>query len=873
MRKFFVSWLICLVAVVAIGAPPDRPDRIILKPKADSAPAAVRRSHTKMGSRIHREFKRIGGLQILELPRGADVAKALAFYRKTGLYEYVEPDRVRHIVTTPNDTYFSSLYGLSKISGPAAWDVRSNAATIVVAVIDTGVLYTHEDLASNMWVNPCLNCPVNGVVYSNDLHGINAITGTGDPLDDNGHGTHTAGTVGALGNNGIGVCGVAWKVQLMALKFLNSSGNGNDSDAIECIEYAIAHGADIMSNSWGGYGDDPALRDAIQAARDAGIIFVAAAGNDNLNIDSNQFVPAGYDLDNIVAVASTDINDVRSSFSNYGRNSVDLGAPGSGIFSTYRSSTNSYATMSGTSMACPHVAGAFALVKAQFPSESYTQLIHRVLGNVDPLPALSNLTVTGGRLNLYKALTQTPRPLADFSAEQADGYSINFLNQTSGDVTNAIWSFGDGVSVTNAVDPSHTYTNAGAYDVSLAVFGPGGSHTQTRSVTVGRNYYLRSTAYNWINPSGMTPLTLSDDSASTGQSLPFSFVLYDQTNSTLYVGSNGLLGFNASNLASPGHISLPNTGDPKGIIAPYWADLNPGVAGNVYIGTIGSAPNRVQVVSWAGVPNFNDNSATLTFQALLYEGSQDIVFQYQEVQATNATYGASRNSTVGIENSTGTIGRQFSYNGSRLLTNNQALLFTLTPPAPTLTSVFPTSPGTNLTPILSGSAVPLATVSLFASGSCGGSPVASGVVDGTGVFNIAAAVGSNSLTIFTAQTIDIFGSNSACSSPINYQHLNAASDLDGDGVSNWSELLAGTDPFSSTSFPRISSALFNGTNVVAVVPSVAGKTYQLQECPTLQSNTWIDVGSPMMGTGAPLNLTDLGVTLDSNRFYRVRITP
>ncbi|MEI6082810.1 MAG: S8 family serine peptidase [Verrucomicrobiota bacterium] len=845
-------YFILLFACCVGAAPEQRADRIIVKPKPGLA-AKIAQAHQKFGGSVHRQFNRLGGLQVIKLPRGMTVEKALAHYRKLGLFEYVQPDYVRHIVATPNDPYFpGSLYGLVKIGCTNAWDVRTNADTVIVAVIDTGARLDHEDLVSNLWSNPCVSCPVNGVVYTNDFHGINTITGTGDPTDDHGHGTHTAGTVGAAGNNSLGVCGVAWRVQLMPLKFIAANGSGNDSDAVEAIEYAIAKGAHIMSNSWGGYGDSPAIYDAIRHARDAGIIFVAAAGNDGTDIDNNIFIPAGFDLDNIVSVAATDSSDNRAGFSNYGREGVDLGAPGVGILSTTFGSTNSYGGNSGTSMACPHVAGAFALVKAEFPTETYTQLIHRVFGTVDPLSSLSNITVTGGRLNVFKALTQIPKPLADFTPTQQGGYTINFNNRTIGTVTNVAWDFGDG-GLASAFHSSHTYSNAGAYAVTLTVAGPGGTHARSHPVTVGNNYYVRATAYNWINPTGMTPLALTDDSSSSAQTLPFAFVYYGQTNTTLYVGSNGLLGFNSANLNTPAHTALPKPGTPNNLLAPYWADLDPGVAGTVYVGTTGTAPDRVEVISWVGVPNFNDNTTPLTFQVLLYETSHDIVFQYLEVQPTNALYGASHGATVGIENSTGTIGRQISYQGSTLLTNNQAIRFTLRPPAPLLTG--PASPATNLTILLTGTTEPFATIAA----------TGTNTADATGAYSITVTVATNSLNTFTAQSTDTAGNSSALSVPITYRHLTPTGDADGDGTTNLDELTAGTDPLAPASYPHILSV------VPVTISSVTNRTYQLQVCEDLPSGIWTNVGAAVIGDGSILTLPDAGDV--PKRFYRVKISP
>ncbi|MCG3149925.1 MAG: hypothetical protein PCFJNLEI_03392 [Verrucomicrobiae bacterium] len=845
--------LIILIMACCVGAAPEhRADRILVKPKPGLA-GKVAHAHQKFGGRLHRQFNRLGGLQVIQLPRGMTVEKALAHYRKLGLFEYVQPDYVRRIAATPNDPSFGSLYGMLQIACTNAWDIRTDATNIIVAVIDTGIRYDHEDLISNLWSNPCVNCPVNGIIYSNDVHGINAITGTGDPWDDNNHGTHCAGTVGATGNNSRGVCGVAWRVQIMPLKFIAADGNGYDSDAVECIEYAIAKGADILSNSWGGYGDSPAIYDAIRHARDAGIIFVAAAGNNNTDIDGNPFLPAVFDLDNIVSVAATDSSDNRWGSSNYGRTSVDLGAPGVSIYSTTRSATNSYGYSTGTSMAAPHVAGALALLKAEFPSESFTQLIHRVLGTVDPIATLSNLTVTGGRLNVHRALTAEPKPLADFAFTQVGGTAVNFTNLALGAVTNLVWDFGDG-SQTSAPHPTHTYTNTGTYDVTLTVAGPGGEHARTRTLTVNNNYYTRPATFDWIDPTGLTPLTLTDDSFSSGQTLPFDFTYYGQTNTTFYVGSNGLLVFTPTTATNAVHRKLPATTAPNHALYSYWADLDPTSGGTISVGTTGAAPNRVTVITWLNVPHFDTNTITYTFQVQLHETTHDIVFQYLDITPANPSYANGNAATIGIENSTGTLARQITYNGSTLITNNQAILFTRTPPAPTLTG--PATPATNLTILLTGTTEPLATVA-----NCTGAVVA--VANEAGNFSFPATVEPNSLTAFQVQATDTAGNLSPCSNEITYRHLAPGDDPDGDGTSTQDELAAGTDPLDSTSAPRI----IKGAPVT--IHSVEGRTYQLQYRDDLLTGDWTDSGDPVDGDGS---LLEWPVDDVPQRFYRVKIS-
>ena len=408
-------------------------DRVLLKPTKARDPGDLVALHLKLGTKVTRSFPQIENLEVVTLPPGLSVEQAIHLFQGSGLVDYVEPDYEVHALLSPNDPWYlnGSLWYLNNtgqlggtphvdISADAAWDTRTSANPVVVAVIDTGVWYPHEDLSSNMWINPCVGCPVDGVVYPNDLHGINARAGTGDPIDDGFHGTHVAGVLGAVGDNGLGVVGVAWNVRIMACKFQDPYGNGFVSDAATCINYAVRKGAKILVNSWGQMPYDLFLRDVIVAARRAGVIFVVAAGNSSADNDVYQTYncPAvfGGELDNVVAVAATDQADQLAWFSNFGASSVALAAPGIDIWSTVPAVQNdamvskgispNYAMLSGTSTACPQVAGALALVWAQYPDDSYSQIIQRLLSNTDPLNALDGRTVTAGRLNLSHALSE-----------------------------------------------------------------------------------------------------------------------------------------------------------------------------------------------------------------------------------------------------------------------------------------------------------------------------------------------------------------------------------------------------------------------------------------------------------------------------------
>jgi serine protease len=340
---------------------------------------------------------------------------------------YAEPNYIVETTLTPNDTRFGEMWGLNNtgqtvggqvgiagadIKAVSAWDVSTGSSSIVVGVIDTGVDFNHPDLAANIWSAPsAFTVTVGGqtITCPAGSHGFNAVANTCSPLDDNNHGSHTSGTVGARGNNASGVVGVNWTTSIMGLKFLSASGSGNTADAIECIQFAIqakqifgaAANVRILSNSWGGGGFSQALLDAINSANSNNMLFVAAAGNANSNNDTTPNYPSNYNAANVLAVASTDNRDAKSSFSNFGATTVDLGAPGSGILSTVRN--GGFAVFSGTSMATPHVSGAAALVLSRC-SLSTAALKANLMNNVDPVSSLSGRTVTGGRLNVNRAI-------------------------------------------------------------------------------------------------------------------------------------------------------------------------------------------------------------------------------------------------------------------------------------------------------------------------------------------------------------------------------------------------------------------------------------------------------------------------------------
>jgi subtilisin family serine protease len=327
----------------------------------------------------------------------------------------LEPDFVLGGSAIPNDPGLPSQWVMSDpgFGASQVWDVATGSRGVVVGVIDSGVDISHPDLAANIWTNPGeiagngLDDDHNG--YVDDIHGWNFVENNNDVRDGYGHGTHVAGIVGAVGNNGMGVTGINWQVSIMPLRFQNNSGLGFTGEAIAAINYATMmrrdHGINIVvtNNSWSaGIGVSSILREAVRLHGEAGITLVAAAGNGGANCDASPWYPGSYDLPNVLSVAAIDDYGNLTGFSNYGAATVDLGAPGVGIYSTLPN--GSYGSMAGTSMAAPHVTGVVALLASAKPGITVAEVRSAILGTTAPLPSLAGRVATGGRLDAGAAL-------------------------------------------------------------------------------------------------------------------------------------------------------------------------------------------------------------------------------------------------------------------------------------------------------------------------------------------------------------------------------------------------------------------------------------------------------------------------------------
>jgi thermitase len=407
----------------SLGAP-----EILVKFKSGVTQNAIDRLVAERNDRVEDRIENIEGWEAIDDFDNADAATLVKEYQQLPEVEYAEPNYEINLDESeagplvpilPSDPQFTDQWALSNsgqrggkkgadISATLAWAKTTGSDEVVVAVLDTGVDYNHEDLTENMWRRPEKMEPYhdNELGTIDDEFGYNAIDG-GDPMDDNGHGTHCAGIIGAEGENNVGIAGVNWKVQIMPLKFMNAGGSGSTKDAIEAINYVIDRkkagvNVRIISASWGSTQKSRALGEVIRKAYENDILFVAAAGNSSVDNDRNPHHPSSYDVPNVVSVAALDRHDALASFSNYGVKSVAIAAPGVDILSTWLG--NEYEEKSGTSMATPVVSGVAALILAEHPHMSVDDLKKKLLASTDPVPVLKGKTATGGRINAAKAL-------------------------------------------------------------------------------------------------------------------------------------------------------------------------------------------------------------------------------------------------------------------------------------------------------------------------------------------------------------------------------------------------------------------------------------------------------------------------------------
>lgn len=505
---------------------------LLVKFKSGTAKASAQKAHQAAGGTVIRKLNIVPDVEQVRLAKGLSVKDAITRYMSNPDVEYAEPNYIRKIASTeviPSDLYFRDQWALrntgqyaygtegADIDATEAWRVSTGSYDITIAVLDTGVDYNHNDLASNMWRNLSECNGVAGVdddtnLFVDDCAGWNFVTcesfedfedrwdisftcsqvstESNDPMDENGHGTHVAGIIGAIGNNQTGVAGVMWRTHILPVRVFNQFGEGTDSDVVRGIDYAVKMGAKVINASWGAYGESLTLYNAISAANSHGVLFVAAAGNDSNNNDLTPYYPASYPFGNIISVAATDQNDVRVPFSNFGYTSVDVGAPGTYIISTVPTSMdNGYSYLeqdSGTSMAAPHVTGLAGLLYSYYYNFDSTQIRNMILSYVNLIPSLDGWVSSRGRINAARSMFALCEPY-DLTLNQVSAFQIN-------------------LSWTDIATEESNYLverkEEGGDYVLVATLGQNAnSYPDNNNFKDGTKYYYRLRLKNWIGES------------------------------------------------------------------------------------------------------------------------------------------------------------------------------------------------------------------------------------------------------------------------------------------------------------------------------------------------------------------------------------
>jgi subtilisin family serine protease len=684
---------------------PSKPGQILVKTFQHSQLGALDSILTTINGVVVQDFPMVPNLSLIQFDEVFNVNEVVDLFMSDPNVEYAEPDYYYHAATL--DPLFAQQWALenngqtggtrdSDINANSMWAINSGSPSVVVGVIDSGTDYNHPDLIPNLWRN-LLDLPGTGIDedgngYVDDVYGLNAITNTGNPYDDNSHGTHVAGTIGAKGNNSVGVVGVAQNVQIATCKFLGANGSGATSDAIQCLQYFADLKTRALSpvnivatnNSWSGSAKSFALSDAIVAHQNLGILFVAAAGNDTVNNDLINSFPANYNLANVISVAATDHKDLLASFSNYGRRTVHVAAPGVRILSTVPG--QAYALFSGTSMATPHVTGLIAIIKSRFPTLDYRNVKNLVIASGTPLASLATKTISGRRIrgadvNGRGALTCANQTVTSRLAPMLSSIGtllgqplfLSAIRINCSIPAGSLTLYTDSLQTVTLQDNGlngDVTANDGVYSLLWQPTIPGNyalnfgaGDIVTVSVATGSQppvYQVFNVPYSYEVITG-TALSVEDETVHTVTApFPIKFNGSLSGYTSLYVTSNGTI--SVTDNVNPGYINstLP-TNAVNSLIAPYWDDLTPtSGTSDVFVATIGAAPNRKFVVEWRNIRHYNVNG-TATFQAVFFENSSDVRFNYQDTNFGSVNFNSGRSATVGIQSSP-TSARQFGFN-------------------------------------------------------------------------------------------------------------------------------------------------------------------------------------------------------------------
>ena len=592
---------------------PHEPGELVVKLR-DATSKAATRAIESLGCRMEERNAAVPSLVRVAGDDDARMVSLASALEREPDVEYVEPNYLYFEQTSPNDSQYSQQWGLHQSSGidigaEQAWERTTGSDDVVVGVIDSGMDIKHKDLKDNLYKNPGEipgnNIDDDGNGYIDDVNGWDAVTDSGAVKDQDGHGTHVSGTVGARGNNSEGVTGVNWRVKLLPLRFITVR-SGSLFDAIQCIDYAVrlrTSGVNlrVLNNSWGGGPYTQALYDAIKRANDAGIVFVCAAGNDASDSDSLPSYPASYEVPNVISVGAMSRGDFAASFSNFGKRSVDVFAPGEDILSTLPG--DGYGSFSGTSQASPHVAGIGGLIVAASPTSSVAQIKARILGGAVSDHFASSLCLTGGRVSAAISLkpdATPPESLSDFhlAAVTRSTVLVNWTavgdDGTSGKAAyyDIRWStspittqsFEDAIQLDDTRVPLAAgqqeaavvrgcFTADQPVYVAMRVFDKGGNFAESATLmavpTGGLQLFSLGPGPADDGSLG-TPLNLKGDDKALALDLPFDFPYFGASYRTVYVSTNGLVSFGGAVLTPSGNRSDLGA---LSAIAPLWLDL------------------------------------------------------------------------------------------------------------------------------------------------------------------------------------------------------------------------------------------------------------------------------------------------------------
>jgi subtilisin family serine protease len=689
--------------------------RLIVRYKNETPLKKIQKAHFSAGAHIINSFTIPENTDLVEISKGISIDAAIDFYREDPNVKYVEKDVVFHAIMAPppvraptgddgdparnkNDPLLEQQWGLNNsgqtggkagvdINAFETWKRTTGDNDLVIGIIDTGIA-DHPDLRSNLWTNT-LEIPGNNIDDDNngvidDIHGADFVEFDGDPTDDHGHGSHCAGIIGAEGDNKFGGRGVMKDVKIIACKFLDETGSGSASDAILCLNYfrdlSLRAQSPVKifatSNSWGGAETSQALVDAIQEQQNLGILFFAAASNEGQNNDIVDIFPADIPLANIVSVSSIDHNGLMSSFSNFGKRSVHLSAPGEAILST--TIGNDYELMDGTSMAAPFAAGLAGLIKANNPDLNYIQVKNLLMAGGILEPGLVDLTISGRRIrgvdnNGLGSLSCKDQIVSGRLSPSWDrlvlpvgkslilsAININ-CEKPNGELVIPLSPTNTFLTLQDKGQNKDSAANDGLYSQEWSSSTPGHFEFMfPNNDLVSIEVYDLSTmkeykatneiefAYRKIEG---TSLLASDDSLhSVDMPFPVMFGGGSTGFERLNVDANGALSLTDMHMIGFNNQAFPAE-DLISVIAPFWDDLRPdSFGGNIYYETLGQAPHREFVVEWREVSHFASPDG-ITFQVVFFENSSDILFNYLDVDFGLEEINNGANATIGIQTS------------------------------------------------------------------------------------------------------------------------------------------------------------------------------------------------------------------------------